>query len=192
MRAFGPAAKAVEARSTRLLTRLIALNQRGWEESLDRDAQGPSFFVPSKSAAAFAYVKETGFCLTGPCEKNSVAIDAEDIDELSAQAILNFLAKLYPSLPGSSHFQNKLALAGLWTAFESAYKIIGNDVFKIHLPAMFSPNLTISECSDFYLTGADLHFHFVISGSCMIAIASRRVLLPHISCSWLSLPLPLT
>lgn len=191
IQAFGSSSQAIRARYTRLLARHMALNQTGWREALDRDAQGRPFFLPSHSPAAFAYARDAIFCLSEPAfrDRDVLAIDAVCINELPACDMLDFLRKIYPSLRLSIFTLDHLRIAALWTAFESAWKIIGKKVLEMDLPAIFPRNFTVSANSVFYLPKADLHFHFFRSGSYMTALATRQAFQSCISCRWLPRPL---
>lgn len=166
----------------------MALGQTGWKYALDRDAQGRSFFASSLSQAAFAYGKDAAFCLTAPFPGSwcAISIDALALNEQPDMDMLDFLRKLYPSLQNSLHFSNKFMSSVLWTAFESAYKIIGMDVLNIDLPACFPRDFTIPGKAVLHLHDTNIHFNFFISNFYLVALAACQTFPPSVSCQWLS------
>lgn len=178
----------MRARLASLLARHMALEQIAWREALDRDQDGRPFFSPSHSPAAFAYAKDTVFCLVvNEAEARAgLAIDAEIINELPPVDIMNFLSKLYPSLRRRFRTSGTLLPAALWTAYESAYKLIGSRALQVDLFKNFPEDFSPAENTSFYLPQGDLHLRFLASESCMVSIASRETLPANLACNSLT------
>ncbi len=175
---FGASPNAAKARFARLLAYLVAINQAGWRDKLDRNRNGYSFYVGSLSPCVFSYTSDAVFIINCPELTNTdcLTIDAEKVQKRVDMAMSPFLRKIFPQLRESPTDPNPEQLTLLWILYECFLKLSASSPFK--LSDSLPDNLVMNTITPLYFKNINVFFKALKSGDHIIGFVCNKNL-PH-------------